>query len=161
MWLDAYHRGEAVAYAEKWAFGRNPSYFDFEKIGGDCTNFVSQCIFAGSETMNDTKIFGWYYYSAKNRTASWTGVEYLYRFLTSNNGVGPFGTLVPHDKIEVGDVVQLGTSVGDFYHSPIVVALDADEIYVAAHSQDAFMRPLSSYVYDQARFIHIIGVRKE
>ena len=30
---------------------------------------------------------------------------------------------------------------------------------VAAHTYDALDRPLSSYIYDTARFIHIDGVR--
>ena len=37
---------KAVRYAGKWAYGRNPAYFDFDGLGGDCTNFISQCIYA-------------------------------------------------------------------------------------------------------------------
>ena len=33
-----------IAYARKWAFSRNPAYYDFDDIGGDCTNFISQCL---------------------------------------------------------------------------------------------------------------------
>jgi len=33
-----YNRVKAVEYAHKWAFGRNPKYFNFDKLGGDCTN---------------------------------------------------------------------------------------------------------------------------
>lgn len=51
-----YNRENAVKYAEKWAYSRNPRYYNFDSIGGDCTSFVSQCIFAGSNTMNYTKI---------------------------------------------------------------------------------------------------------
>ena len=39
-----YEREKAVQYAKKWAYGRNPEYFNFDPIGGDCTNFISQCI---------------------------------------------------------------------------------------------------------------------
>ncbi|HOA41990.1 MAG TPA: amidase domain-containing protein, partial [Bacillota bacterium] len=42
-----YNRNKAIEYAERWAFDRNPRYLDFEKLGGDCTNYVSQCIYAG------------------------------------------------------------------------------------------------------------------
>ncbi len=41
-------------YAHLWAYGRNPRYYDYEGIGGDCTNFASQCIYAGAGVMNDT-----------------------------------------------------------------------------------------------------------
>ena len=30
-----YDRRAAVAYAHKWAYGRNPAYYDFSEIGGD------------------------------------------------------------------------------------------------------------------------------
>ena len=40
-----YNRANAVAYAKKWAYGRNPKYYDFSDLGGDCTNFASQCIY--------------------------------------------------------------------------------------------------------------------
>ena len=70
-----YNRDLAVAYARQWAFRRNPAYYDFEKIGGDCTNFASQCLFAGIGVMNYTKDVGWYYRSLADRSAAWTGVE--------------------------------------------------------------------------------------
>ena len=54
--------------------------------------------------------------------------------------------------------MQLGTADGHFYHSPVITAV-TPEILVAAHTFDALDRPLSSYVYDQARFLHIDGVR--
>lgn len=156
----SYDRNAAVQYAKKWAFGRNPAFYDFSRIGGDCTNFASQCIYAGAEVMNFTPVFGWYYISANDRTASWTGVEYLYRFLTENEGAGPFAKEVPLDELEIGDIVQLGRETGDFYHSPVVVGFSRGQILIAAHSYDAYDRPLSSYSFDRARGIHILGVRK-
>ena len=154
-----YNRPEVLSYAKKWAFGRNPAYYDFEALGGDCTNYASQCIFAGSKVMNPTPTFGWYYYSSSDRTPSWTGVQYLYNFLTTNKGVGPYGMEVDREQSEPGDIVQLGREDGTFYHSPVIVAKSRGEIYVAAHSFDAYMRPLSSYQFAKARFVHIAGVR--
>ena len=55
-----YDREKAVAYAHKWAYGRNPAYGDFSEMGGDCTNFVSQCLHAGGAPMNYTPTFGWF-----------------------------------------------------------------------------------------------------
>ena len=156
-----YNRENAVAYARKWAFGRNPEYYNFNRIGGDCTNFASQCIYAGAGVMNFTPVMGWYYRSVNDRTPSWTGVEYLYNFLTGNEGVGPFAKEVPLAELEPGDIVQLGRSTGDFYHSPVVVAVRNGTIFVAAHTSDAFNRPLSSYSFERARGIHILGVRKD
>ena len=90
-----YDRASAVEYARKWAYFRNPKYFNFENIGGDCTNFASQCLFAGSGVMNYAPVYGWFYRSASDRTPSWTGVQFFYNFLVSNNGTGPFGIDAP------------------------------------------------------------------
>ena len=110
----SYNREAAVAYARRWALNRNPEYYDFEKIGGDCTNFASQCIFAGAGVMNFTPIMGWYFRSASDRTASWSGVPYLYDFIIKNKSVGPFGHIVSRSEIQPGDIVQLGTKSGEF-----------------------------------------------
>ena len=77
-----YDRAAAVRYAHIWAYGRNPRYYDYEGIGGDCTNFASQCIYAGAGVMNYTPTFGWYYINANDKAPAWTGVEYLYNLLT-------------------------------------------------------------------------------
>ena len=85
-----YQREAVLESAKQWAKGRNPRYLDFEHMGGDCTNFASQCIYAGSGVMNYTPTMGWYYSSGSNRSPSWTGVGYLYNFLTGNKSVGPW-----------------------------------------------------------------------
>lgn len=148
----------AVAYARKWALDRNPVYYNFEKVGGDCTGFASQCLYAGALVMNFTPIMGWYYRSSYDRTASWSGVEYLYRFLVNNRTAGPYGHVVSAEEALPGDIVQLGTHEGIFYHSPVITAV-TPQILVAAHSDDALDRPLSDYHYETARFLHIDGVR--
>lgn len=153
-----YDRQAAVNYARKWALKRNPNFYDFEAIGGDCTNFASQCILAGAGIMNYTPVTGWYYISASDRSPSWTGVEYLYNFLVGNKSVGPFASEVSRDQAQPGDIVQLGDASGDFYHSPVILEV-SPVILVAAHTYDAVDRPLSSYIYAQARFLHIEGVR--
>ncbi len=153
-----YNRAAAVAYARRWALGRNPAYYDFEEIGGDCTNFASQCIYAGAGVMNYTPETGWYYISVNDRAAAWTGVEYLYNFLINNRSVGPYGHRVSQQEIQPGDIVQLGRRDGSFYHTPVILSV-RPQILVAAHTYDALDRPLSSYNYDQVRFIHIDGVR--
>lgn len=155
-----YDREAAVAYAKKWALGRNPAYYDFNDIGGDCTNFASQCIYAGAGVMNFTPLYGWFYRTANDRTPSWTGVEYLYNFLVGNTGEGPYAEEVPLDRIERGDIVQLGRATGDFYHSPVVVGRAGNNILVAAHTYDVYGKTLASYRAPLMRGIHILGVRK-
>ena len=76
-----YIRENAVAYARKFAFSQNSNFASFAGIGGNCTNFVSQCIYAGSCQMNYKPTFGWYFISLDDRSPSWTGVEYFYNFI--------------------------------------------------------------------------------
>ena len=158
-----YNRQNAVEYARAWAFSRNPLYTNYTGFGGDCTNFVSQSILAGSCQMNFTPVFGWFYLDADTRTASWTGVEFFYNFMVGNTGVGPYAEEVDAGGVEIGDVVQLSNAEGNYYHTLLVSGFSEDGgILVAAHSDDALDRPLSSYTNAAgARFLHVLGVRFE
>lgn len=160
-----YDRDAAVAYAEKWAYGRNPEFFDFSDLGGDCTNFASQCLYAGSGVMNYTPVFGWYYISLQQRAPAWTGVNELYRFLVNNQGPGPRAVLTELNRIEKGDIIQLRLISEDkFDHSPVVTDpgdRTPETIIVAAHSVDSKCRPLSSYRYRELRPLHIVGVGEQ
>ena len=156
----AYNRRHAVSYAEKWAFERNPLFFDFSEIGGNCTNFVSQCLLAGCCTMNFENTFGWYYISVEDRAPAWTGVEFLYNFLTSNTGDGPFGIVEELTELQIGDIIQLSNENDDYFHTLFVSGFDENVPLVAAQTIDAFNRPISEYVYKTARGIHILGYRR-
>ena len=156
-----YVRERAVSYAKKYAFSQNPLFSSFAGIGGNCTNFVSQAIYAGSCEMNYTPTFGWYYISLNERSPSWTSVEYFYNFITSNAGVGPFGREAGKDELEIGDVIQLGKIGEGYYHTLLVVGFEGEDILVAAQTDDAYNRPLSTYQNDYERYIKILGVRFE
>ncbi len=157
-----YNRALAVSYANRYALSPNPDFYNFENIGGDCTNFASQCIYAGSGVMNYTPVFGWYYISVNDRTPSWTGVNELYRFLVNNNSSGPQGVVVPLSEIEIGDIIQLKFTYDDtFDHTPVVTDVGnrtPETILVAAHTFNAKNRPLSTYNYTDIRPIHIFNV---
>jgi len=164
MRVAPYNREKAVAYAHKWAYGRNPAYYNFDKLGGDCTNFVSQCIFSGDAVMNYTPVLGWYYVSVSNRSPSWTGVEFLYSFITKNKGPGPFAEEVSIRDIEPGDFIQLKFDGESFRHTLFVVKTgvtpDVGNILVSTHTIDSDSRPLSRYSWSDIRFVHILGVRR-
>lgn len=163
-----YIRERAVEYARTWALDRNPLFLNFTGRGGDCTNFASQCLLAGSCTMDFTRDFGWYYISPDNRAPAWTGVEYFYDFVTEqpefaaeNMGIGPFGREIRARELELGDFIQLRNSMDDFYHTLVVTGFEPNDILICAHSDDALDRPLSTYNFSSLRLIHIDGVRAE
>lgn len=163
MTVIPYQRRLAVEYAHRWAFGRNPAFYDFEEIGGDCTNFASQCLYAGTGIMNFTPTFGWYYRDANDKSPSWTGVSYFFNFLTEKRPrIGPFATETDIAHVLPGDFVQLElTGDNTFDHTPIIVergeVATLENVLVAAHSEDADFRPLSSYQFNSIRFLHVPG----
>lgn len=161
-----YNRFKAIEYAHQWAFARNPSYYNFDGIGGDCTNFVSQCLFAGAKVMNYSTTLPWYYTNGYQKSPSWTGVDFLFQFLIHNQGVGPHGTLSNLQTIFPGDVVQLSfLESGRFHHSGLIVEVGdppgLENILIATHTYDSDFRPLNSYSFQRVRFLNIQGVRKK
>ena len=163
--LHPYDREAAVLYAHQWAYGRNPRFYDYEYLGGDCTNFASQCIYAGSGVMNFTPTYGWYYLDANRKAPAWTGVPYLYNFLIRGNfSIGPLAEPCQLEDLLPGDLIQLSFKGETFQHSPIVVSVGnpvtPENVLIAAHSYDADNRPLSTYEYRMIRFLHITGVMR-
>ena len=157
-----YDRQAAVLYAHQWAYGRNPAYYDYENLGGACTNFASQCVYAGTGIMNFTPTFGWYYIDANQKAPAWTGVVYFWNFMTRKApSVGPVGEDAGLEDLLPGDIVQLSFKGDIFQHSPVVVSvgnpITPDNVLLAAHSYDADWRPLSSYEYQKVRYLHITG----
>lgn len=158
-----YDRKAAAGYAHKWAYSRNPLYLNYDGMGGDCTNFVSQCLFAGSGIMNFTPTYGWYYINGNQKAPAWTGVTYLYNFLTRRaDSLGPKARECKIYELLPGDLVQMSYSEREIHHSTVVVYAAApfrpEDILVAAHTDDSDFRPLSTYPYVRIRFLHVEGV---
>lgn len=113
--------------------------------------------------MDYTPTYGWYYINANDKAPAWTGVVYLYNYLTrAREAVGPFARDTGIFEMLPGDIVQLSFDGVRWAHTPIVVSvtnpITPENILVAAHSYDADYRPLSTYEYAGIRFLHIIGV---
>jgi hypothetical protein len=104
-----YRRDSAVAYAERWWNEPNPGYENFEV---NCTNYVSQCLFAGQAPMNYTgrRESGWWYKGRANGrelwSFSWAVADSLQRYLSHPRGFGlrAEGMESP-DRLELGDVI--------------------------------------------------------
>lgn len=160
-----YDRASAVEYALRWARFRNPEYYDFSDIGGDCTNFASQCVYAGCGVMNYTPDVGWYYISVDDRSPSWTGASFFYNFMVNNLSVGPYGEETGLEELLPGDIIQLANEQGEYYHTLILTGISQrfgrNRYFVSAHTRDAYQRNLNNYNYADLRGIHILGARKD
>lgn len=158
--MEKYNRQKAKEYAKEWAYKRNPRYYNYDSIGGDCTNFISQCIYAGSGVMNYKKTYGWYYNNANDKSPSWTGVDYLYNFLINNKERGPQGEKSEKSKMEIGDVIQLSFDGIKYAHSIIIVGIEQNKIFGASHTFDSYYKDINTYLYKKVRFVHIKGIKK-
>lgn len=153
-----YNRNKVYEYAKKWAYSRNPRYYNYDFVGGDCTNFASQCILAGCGQMNYNRANGWYYINGNNKSPSWTGVKFLYNFLTMNKGAGPKGKKSEINNIEVGDIIQLSFNGISFSHTLVVVKAGStiEDTLIAAHTFDTFGKRVEEYNFDMYRCVHIL-----
>ncbi|SIT03098.1 amidase domain-containing protein [Alicyclobacillus vulcanalis] len=136
-----YDRIRAVRYADAWWDGTNPR---FPRFSDDCTNFVSQCLFAGGLPMwgESDRTKGWWFQfgSKPNWSYSWSTAQALYLVLTS-----AFGGQVVSDpsELKMGDVIFYDwNGEGIFHHSTLVTDFDAmGEPLVNAHTIDSYHRP--------------------
>lgn len=176
----SYDRGAARTYADTWGnwndpdHHRNQRFNDYENIGGDCTNFASQVIYAGAPQMDHTGGYLHQWFNDGNwvHSATWTAVSPLYDYLTNNTGTGPYGNNSSMCNMVWGDVVQLygippGHTSPSWAHSVVVVSShspqrcwDPSYIWVNAHSADVHHYPLSNYSWATSmRYISIGGWR--
>ena len=142
-----YNRTAAVNYANTWKNGVNPSFWQESQ---DCTNFVSQAVYAGTNQVMSTPndYFNKWYFDSYTKTGSfpWINVGGFYSFLTSNTGRGPIGYRSGSYLcyLSSGDVVVMQYTSGGWRHAVLVTALtgschDYTKIQVASHS------PFGSY----------------
>ncbi len=117
----AYNRSEVKRYIKRWTKGHNSSYPNLDGKGGDCTNFVSQCMRAGGFPMNND------WYCGKRSginvfyfTKPWAQALSLYSYvcesisrytrytIKSDKDVKKF-----YNKLGVGDLLFFNTDKGE------------------------------------------------
>lgn len=101
-----YDRFKAIEYSNRWALSFNPSYNNMNPYGGDCANFVSQCIFAGGIPTDSV----W-----KPYTTAWANTG----FSSSYYGLFEYMTAKGYFR-EVGKYQAAGGGFMLFPHSHIV-----------------------------------------
>ena len=121
-----YNISKAVDYALKYALDMNPKFGNYEKWGGDCTNYISQCLYAGGIPFDwegmDVR-YHWFWYSETKRTPSWTAANSLKFYMENNNkekeSQGLRAQLTSISNLLRGDVIQLIGEDLRAYHSMI------------------------------------------
>ena len=121
-----YNWYNAVKYAEEYALKINsPPWGNYESMSGDCTNFTSQCLYAGGipfDTSGSIENLKWYWYSYRDRVPPWTGASEFNYYATYNNtssssNYGLKATDSDWASMYQGDIVQLGSTP---YHNMFI-----------------------------------------
>ncbi|WP_052807285.1 amidase domain-containing protein [Risungbinella massiliensis] len=136
-----YEREQAVAYANTYWQNYNPQ---FKRFSDDCTNFISQCLFAGGMPIevSASKSRGWWYRGIGQRAIwsySWTVANSLYWYLRKRDGV----KVVPKaTDLRLGDVICYDwEGDGKWNHNTMVTGFNENgEPLVNAHTRDSQAR---------------------
>jgi hypothetical protein len=162
-----YRRESAVAFAERWWNEPSPSYEPFEV---NCTNYVSQCIFAGQAPMNYTgkRETGWWYKGRVNGqerwSYSWAVAHSLQRHLSHPRAFGLRAEPVESpDQLRLGDVICYDwEGNGRIGHNTIVTAFAPDGMPLVnantVSSRHRYWDYRDSYAWTERtryRFFHI------
>lgn len=161
--INKYNREKAVHYALEYALKRNSEFHNYDNQGGNCTNYISQCLFAGAPKMNFSETNGWYYLSPWETSISWANVMPLYNFLITNKGEGVFANESPLEMCELGDIIQLKFYGKTAYtHSLFITEIKnrtPNGIYICANTRDVMNIPFTSYRFEEFKLLHILGYR--
>ena len=164
-----YLREAAYGYAYKWYNSRNPHYKDYSSSGGDCANFVSQCLIAGGLSLHKgTNGTGYGIYPDVDRPTEYSNgtipyCDYLNLHLrnyqnTNITYIIDTNASIPLE-IDIGDVIIFGNKSSDKYkHAMIVVWKNATDLGLAGHSSDVWNRSfwIEFNYFSCATFYHII-----
>lgn len=161
---EPYDRAAALAYAEAYAMTRNPDWADFSYSGGNCQNFVSQCLLAGGIPADPYGDAVWTYGGdGYERSGSWASVSQFQRYASGNTGYGLVSLVdAPYFSGQPGDLIQMGDANG-WHHTVIIGDTVRDEagntVDYLIHSNTNDMKnfPASLYGYPVFSLIRIAG----
>jgi hypothetical protein len=165
-----YDRAKAKEYIDTYWDNYNPAYPTFHQGGGDCTNFISQVLYAGGmpwaddkNPANNKKSTNWYCKpgatakdSDKRITFSWKIAAVFkahwinkverHRIYSYTEAIQNINEL--SGEVFLGDVVQFCYSSGVPYHTLAVTGFNRDpdynvmDIVLASHDIDSNKRSL-------------------
>ncbi|GAA0786051.1 amidase domain-containing protein [Hathewaya limosa] len=181
-----YKRSQAIKYADRycgvtWATsGANPKYNkkykNYTGIGGNCTNYVSQCL--GDKEGGDLRHGGGWYaiykkYNFADCSAAWVNADaFKNHLIYSGKGRllkrGSFETLVtPSDnnpngfigKVQPGDIIAYEKK-HKTDHNAIVTALDSHGYpMINSHTVERYHVPFDLGWGDNGIYFHLIHMR--
>lgn len=165
--LQTYNVDSAVSYALYWSdpsHNRNSAWGNYDGIGGDCTNFVSQCLNNGGipfDTVGNPSYNQRWFWTSSDRTPTWTGVIPFWDYAINDTGVGLVANSTTRTGIYTGDVVQFYNSADGWHHSLFVnnayTYNNYRFIFICCHTSDQQDFNIDNYVGETMRYMHING----
>lgn len=161
---EPYDRTAALAYAGEYAMSRNPDWADFSRSGGNCQNYVSQCLLAGSIPADPYGDAVWTYGGdGYERSGSWASVSQFRRYASGNTDFGLVSLVgAPYYSGQPGDLIQMGDA-DSWHHTVIIGDVVVDEtgntVDYLIHSNTNDMKnfPASLYGYPVFSLTRIAG----
>jgi hypothetical protein len=148
---NGYDRAKARDYAYQWWNKRNNTQYPYySKANGscyncwyDCTNFVSQAMYAGGLKQwksGPSYLYYWYYYNQpKKPSNSWGLANSLFKHMKVRAKQAE-----SMSELKVGDIVQGDLdNDGDIDHTAIVTKIENGQVYVTQHTTDRKDHPLA------------------
>jgi len=154
--VSKFDRQAVVQYATQWALSRNPAFSDFSSNaggGGDCSNFISQCMLAGGWWMVEDV---WSRTVKQNvssddwsinysTTKSWASAFWLFYYLMFQSGRVSLTTV---SNMDLGDIVMMQLPNQSAPNHAMVVTKRSqtggvNNIYLSYHSTDTLNKALT------------------
>lgn len=157
----SYDSSRAVDYAMDYYEDYNPDYPDWGPEGGDCANFVSQCLYAGGQCMigipgTDEEAQDWdnwfsegFKRNTKKVSSTWRGANAFKSYWKSNSS--EYQRFYDVDKYSwrfgfKGDAISLLRNSGRAYHTLLIVGYEYPDFVLGAHSGETITTELSNIV---------------
>ena len=162
-----YNATKATKYALNHALSYNKDYADFNGYGGDCTNFISQCLYAGGITQHTGTAYSsnsWYYKSSTDRSATWTGADKFRNYVFGKSSKIDMEKSSWKNVIN-GDIIQLLDSDSSAYHSMIITGVangssGRSDLLICCHTKDRRHASLAMYFGGTTKsYYHVKGTK--
>lgn len=158
-----YNRANAIMYAVRWALVENPAwpYFGHGHGGGDCTNFISQCLYAGGWDMRygAASPLEWYCWPKRGQghSRTWASAD-LFAYCLRNNGrTRP----CQFSELTVGDLVLEEIADYGIRHIMMVTKKTSEDIFLSYHSTNYLNTPFKEVkervgIYNKLSFVKVL-----
>lgn len=158
-----YDRAAAYDYLMAYCDERNPAWYAYDEVGGNCMNFGSQVLLAGGIPEDEKGDEEWYWDGQNDLDLSWINVGRFYDYCRKNDGFGLVAdTEAGYYTGEVGDVLIVGFN-GDHRHTTIISDIVKDkagntvDYLISCNTTNYRDFPASAYYYTFHRLVKIFG----